>query len=303
MADQDKGKGKDIIIDLTRDEGGCCTTIYIDDDDDIIVIEKHEDTEGLLTRAVRQEFPAIDEEVARLMIKDIKENISSGQWSAPPPGERQRKKGSSSSGAAGSLISVDQERVLQAFRDLLKEQRDALDTALRMMLMRTEMSIVLVSKPSLPDSPEYLVSNTMGEVKITPSMLSLKAVSASSSWTIPLPMDAEYTLMEAMAYRQDDRILLFHGTRCNHLRAMISTGIQPIGGHAMGRGFYVSADPAVAKTYMQKGLLKEPGVLIQFSMTVTDAQTLRGAHYHRPQGKPEKADFFQVRVYGIIDIY
>lgn len=100
-----------------------------------------------------------------------------------------------------------------------------------------------------------------------------------------------YSLLDVMRYQHNGRLLLYHGTTLPSLIRMLSRRIDPIGGQMMGKGFYVTANPEMAKYYAyhkcrtasSKGEERGPGVLIQFTVTVYDAVRLRGClYFNRP---------------------
>jgi len=85
--------------------------------------------------------------------------------------------------------------------------------------------------------------------------------SQQSSWTyckwlkdMKGAEDTIFTLYDTVEChrRSDGRMLLFHGTILKSLVDMIDHGVRPIGGGAMGKGFYVSPDPHHGHLYARR---------------------------------------------------
>jgi hypothetical protein len=205
----------------------------------------------------------------------------------------------------GSSSEEPLEKVLTSFRAAMSEHV-RLEEATCSLLQRQNVRIVMVNKGvGMPQVEDYSFSATMGAKKVTADALDLVPLETEEAdWTrSPKDRETEYTLADAVTYarmpeteQEVGRIVLFHGTSYRHLMNMIKSGVQPKGGPLMGTGFYVSADPGMARRYRRKHKGVE-GVVIEFSMKYEDAQQLRARRYryqYRQVGfESPEVDFWQ----------
>jgi hypothetical protein len=193
------------------------------------------------------------------------------------------------------------QKVLASFRATMSEH-SRLEEATRFLLQAQSVRIIMVEAGGGREPPkDYTFSATMGAAQVTAGDLGLVSVeSKQADWTCsPKDHESEYTLADAVTYarvpesEQDvGRIVLFHGTSYQHLMNVIGKGVQPSGGSMMGKGFYVSADPNVAKGYRMKHPGSE-GVVIEFSMKYEDAQQLQGRRFSYQHRSKKAVDFYQ----------
>jgi hypothetical protein len=203
----------------------------------------------------------------------------------------------------GSSSEAPLQKVLASFRATMSEHV-RLEEATCSLLQRQNVRITMVNKGvGMRRVDDYTFSATMGAETVTAEDLDLAPLETEApDWTrSPMDLESEYTLADAVTYarvpeteHEAGRIVLFHGTSYDHLMNMIKRGVQPRGGPVMGAGFYVSADPNVAKRYRGKHKDCE-GVVIEFSMKCEDTQQLRGRRYQYDIGfgKRPRVDFWQ----------
>jgi hypothetical protein len=205
------------------------------EEDIAVVVIRDDDEEAAIEAAVRKEFPEIELNVARYMMREsLAQSVSDDIFCGGCLCARLTASCSPLL-VQGPSHEDPLQKVLASFRATMSEH-SRLEEATRSLLQRQSVRIIMVEAGGGREPPkDYTFSATMG-AHVTANDLGLVSVESKSKqadWTCsPMDHESEYTLADAVTYarvpesEQDvGRIVLFHGTSYQHLMNVIGKGV------------------------------------------------------------------------------